>query len=68
VKEIANSTTQQKLKEIYDDSSLQDLTLSPEELHYSVFVKKRAEVYVEKIMKELQPKFSIVPDTPYKVN
>ena len=50
---------------LYEQSEVTPLT--EENIHQEVFVKRRAENYVDKVMNELKPKFSLVPDTPYKV-
>lgn len=55
------------MNELFDESEVKESSLSEEQLRSLVFETKRAEVYVDRVMKELKPKFSLIPDTPYKV-
>lgn len=56
-----------ELQELYQQSQFADLGKSVEEIREDIFVRSRSEIFVEKIMKELKPQFSLVPDVPYKV-
>ena len=40
--------------------------LTKEEIHKEVFFEETESLFVETIMKEMTPKFSIIPDVPYK--
>ena len=43
------------------------MNLNEDQINKEVWIKRRSENYVDYVMKELKPKFSLVPDTPYKV-
>lgn len=44
-----------------------DLEKTGEDIKEDVYIKKRADVFVDKIVHELTPTFNIIPDVPYKV-
>jgi len=66
-----------KLKEIYSDqtnlnlgvveaANKQDLTKSDDQIERETYYDKKEEFYVDAIMQEINPKFSIIPTGLYK--
>lgn len=55
------------LQELYTQYGMEDLEKSEEDLRRDVYIKRRSEVFVEKLMSDLTPQFSLLPDVPYKV-
>lgn len=44
-----------------------DLEKTGDDIKEDIYITKRADVFVDKILHELTPTFNIIPDVPYKV-
>lgn len=46
---------------------MSDLEKTEEDIKEDIYIKKRADIFVDKIVHELTPTFNLIPDVPYKV-
>lgn len=46
---------------------MSDLDKNEDDIREEIYIKKRADTFVDKIVHELTPTFNIIPDVPYKV-
>ncbi|CAD8073908.1 unnamed protein product [Paramecium sonneborni] len=57
----------ENLKQLYQSYDMSDLEKTEQDIKEDIYVKKRADIFVDKIVHELTPTFNIIPDVPYKV-